>query len=168
MTYDLFRYIFIGCLVLSIVMLITTILLFFLLNIKSAIGDISGSSKRKAIENINNKNRKEASKKKPEPKYDAEKQTTSARLAAESMATSKISPQDRYDVMEASETTALNAEPVSETTVLNAVAEETETEAQVITDDISPVLTQADAGTQAPDFSVEIDITYVHSHEVVR
>ena len=54
MTYEIYRYIFIGGLILSIVMLVATVLIFFLMNIKTAIADITGSGKRKAIENIRN------------------------------------------------------------------------------------------------------------------
>lgn len=155
MTYEIYRYIFIGGLILSIVMLVATVLIFFLMNIKTAIADITGSGKRKAIENIRNKNVETDSRKRTSNKYDYERQSTSARLASESAETSKISPQDRYDVMEASETTVLDNQPMQEVTVLN----ETENE-------LRPVLEYEN--TDNSDFSIEIDITYVHSNEVVK
>lgn len=160
MSYELYRYIFIGGLVLSIVMLIATVLIFFLLNIKAAIGDITGSSKRKAIENIHNKNITTDSNKKVATKFNYENQTTSARLAAESVETAKISPQDRYDSLEASETTTLNTPTTSETTVLSAEPENTPPP--------QPILVYEEASNPSADFSIEVDITYVHSNEVVR
>ncbi len=184
MSYDIYNYIAIGALVLSIVMLIATVLIFFLLNIRGAIGDITGSNKRKAIENIHNQSATNEPSKKAATKVDYESKTTSARLAHESMATSKMSVQDRYDSMEAAETTTLNTSS-SETTVLNAAessqttvlsaaeasettvlsaAEESQTTA--ITSEIpGPVLQYNNAYA---DFVVEVDITYVHSQEVVR
>lgn len=155
MTYEIYRYIFIGGLILSIVMLVATVLIFFLMNIKTAIADITGSGKRKAIENIRNKNVETDSRKRTSNKYDYERQSTSARLASESAETSKISPQDRFDVMETSETTVLDNQPMQEVTVLN----ETENE-------LRPVLEYEN--TDNFDFSIEIDITYVHSNEVVK
>lgn len=160
MSYELYRYIFIGGLVLSIVMLITTVLIFLLLNIKAAIGDITGSSKRKAIENIHNKNVTTDSNKKVGNKFDYDKQTTLAGHTEESDETAKISPQDRYDSLEASETTTLNTPATSETTVLSAEPENTPSS--------RPVLTYEEAGEVVSDFSIEVDITYVHSNEVVR
>lgn len=158
MSYEVYRYIFIGALVLSIVMLATTVLLFFLLNIRAAIGDITGSSKRKAIENIHNKAAASTEKKKA-GKFDYESQTTSAKLAADSAETSKISPQDRYDSLGASETTTLNAAPASETTVPSTAAVQTEE---------PPIAEYEPAVVEDPDFWIEVDITYVHSNEVIR
>lgn len=159
MSYDIYRYIFIGGLVLSIVMLAATVLLFFRLNIKAAIGDITGSNKRKAIENIHHKTVTTHGNKKA-VKFDYESQTTSAKLAAESVETARISPQDRYDSLGASETTALNTETVSETTVLSGVADET--------DAAPPIVQYEQAIGSDPEFCVEVDITYVHSNEVIR
>ena len=157
--YEVYRYIFVGGLVLCIVMLIVTVLLFFLLKIKAAMGDITGANKRKAIENIHNKSASTSAEKKP-TKFDYENQTTSAKLKAESVETTKISPQDRYDNMEASETTVLNAIDGSDTTVLSA-------------DDLSQTTVLSGSRQQEEpkhneQFKVLIDITYVHSNEVIR
>lgn len=160
MTYELYRYIFIGGLVLSVVMLAVTFLIFFLFKIKAAIGDITGSSKRKAIENIYNKNITRDSNKKVAVKLDYENQTTTAKTSEESAETAKISPQDRYDSLEASETTVLNTPTGSETTASNA---ETETVPST-----QPVSAYEQASNINADFIIEVDITYVHSNEVVR
>ena len=190
MSYDLYRYIFIGGLVLSIVMLIVTVLLYFLLNIKSAIGDITGSNKRKAIENILSDNATEKPKK-VQVKYDHEKASKSARLEAETMNTTKINAQDRFDNLEAGET-AMLSEPSSDTTVLSREAETSVlntgssdttvlnqggSETTVLSSaNETTVLSSANETTVLntservadPDFTIEIDITYVHSNEVIR
>ena len=50
MTYDIYRYIFIGGAVLAGLMLVLSIVLFIVLKIPSVIGDLSGSTAKKAIE----------------------------------------------------------------------------------------------------------------------
>ncbi len=54
--YELGRVIFIGGLILAGIMLVITILLFFLLKIPSVIGDLTGSTARKAIADIHTQN----------------------------------------------------------------------------------------------------------------
>ena len=56
MTYEVYRYIFIGAAVLSGIMAITSIFLFFYLKISRVIGDLTGSTARKAIEEIRQQN----------------------------------------------------------------------------------------------------------------
>lgn len=147
MTYDVYRYIFIGGLVLAIVMLLATVLIFFLLNIKNAIGDITGRNKKKGIQNISSKNAKSSSlstKKK--------NSASAANTGYDSAETSKISPQDRYDSMEAAETGILNSTPTNEYT--HPVVQTVYSLERIETND--------------PDFRVEAEITYVHSNEVIR
>ena len=157
MTYNMYRYIFIGGLVLALLMLAAAIFIFFFLKIKNVIGDLTGSNARKAIENIRNQSVSTPANHKK--KIDPAKQTPSARLAAESVATTKISPQDRYDSMDAAETTTLNDVQSSETTVLS---QEVEKPVAV------PVAVHEEKVFDYTNFSVEVDITYVHSNEVIR
>lgn len=147
MTYDVYRYIFIGGLILAIVMLLVTVLIFFLLNIRNAIGDITGRNKKKGIQSIISKNAKSSAQIK-------KKKNSVSALSVEydTAKTSKISPQDRYDRMEAAETGVLNSETTKETKP--AVAFGAYPIERIETND--------------PDFHVEVDITYVHSGEVVR
>lgn len=56
MTYDVYRLIFYAGIVLSIVCLLLAITLFFFLKIPAVIGDLSGSTERKAIASIRNRN----------------------------------------------------------------------------------------------------------------
>ena len=140
MTYDTYRIIFIAGLILSIVMLLLTVLIFFLLNIKSAIGDITGSSKRKAIEG------------KGKTKKEAQKKSTASPAYSEGSQTSKISPQDRYDAfteteVEAAEETSMLSRPVSEP-IVQQYRDQT-------------VLKNAGC-------SIETEITDVHSAEVIQ
>ena len=147
MTYDLYRYIFIGGLVLTIVMFITTVLIFFLLNIKNAIGDITGRNKKKGIQSISSKNAKSSS-----LSVNKKKSAPASNFSYDVATTSKISPQDRYDRMEVAETGILTAEPAKEN------------KPEVVRGSYS--LEQIEIND--PDFRVEVEITYVHSKEVVR
>ena len=162
--YDTYRYIFIGGLVLSLVFLAVTIFIFFFLNIKDAIGDITGSNKRKAMERAKEGKPKTASKAKSKVE-----ETGSA-----SQMTSRMSIQDRYDAMEDSQhTTTLNLEKKNRTKRTAKISKP------------MPVAQQAPqpkqenvAKLQSPnfykpikindaDFIIEEDITFVHSSEVI-
>ena len=52
MTYEIYRYIFLGALIASGVCLAITVMLFFTMKIPKVISDLSGRTARKAIENI--------------------------------------------------------------------------------------------------------------------
>ena len=56
MTYEVYNYIFIGAAVASGILLVLSIVLFFLLDIPKVIGDLSGSNAKKGIENIRKQN----------------------------------------------------------------------------------------------------------------
>lgn len=58
MSYDQYRYIFIIALVLCGIMFVVSIILFFYLNIAKVIGDLSGASAKKAIDDIRSQNEK--------------------------------------------------------------------------------------------------------------
>ncbi len=159
MSYEIYRYIFIGGLVLSGVFLLATIAIFFLLNIKNVIGDLTGSNAKRGIENIRNQGVKTSKNKKAENKHNEQRQS----ITTSTVETSKISPQDRFDSLEASETAILKAtEPeISETSVLSPEllnAQEQPNEAEHTISAGIPV---------NPNFIIETDITFVHSSEVI-
>ena len=56
MTYEIYRYIFLGGAILAGIMLAVSVIVFFVLNIPTVIGDLSGANARRAIENIRNQN----------------------------------------------------------------------------------------------------------------
>lgn len=151
MSYDMYRYIFIGGLALSAVMLIATVILFFLLNVKAAVGDITGSSKRKAIENIRNKNVSSNFDKKTEGKLNKKNKTVYENQNEEFAETAKISLQDRYDNL-VPETSLLNEE--------GAVLNYEEKSYPLLKSDVMKNINS--------NFYIETDITFVHSNEVVR
>ena len=149
MTYESYRYIFIGGLVLSVLMLILSVVLFFTMNIRKLIGEYNGTTKRKAIEKIRKKSSGEVAftgHTAAAPKAHVEVKVHTDGLSGSSE-TSKIKPQDRYDSMDASETTTLS----------EYAAQHTANEPQRSVD-----------YKNYDDFIIETDITYVHSNEVIR
>ena len=145
--YDTYRYIFIGGLVLSIVFFAVTIFIFFFLNIRDAIGDITGSKKRKAVEKAKEGKQAKEKIKKPKPVN-----TTVNQAEKSSELTSRMSIQDRYNAMGNEETAILNHQPDS--------PPQPEPRQQSVNAYTPTVIND-------PDFVLETDITYVHSSEVI-
>ncbi len=157
--YSLYRGIFIGGLVLSIVMLAVAVLIFFLLDIRRVWAEYNGSARRKAIEKIQKHSTGDYTDKVAAPAVPAYENGTTGNPSE----TAKIKPQDRYDSFEAGETTTLN-EGGTETTVLNAAPETVQPAAP--TTQATPVYSAQPV--QYADFVIETDITYVHSNEIIR
>jgi len=156
MYYDIYRYIFIGGAALSVIMLIVSIILFFTLRIPKVIGDLTGATARKAIQNIREQNEKTGDKAYKVSPINLErgkltdKISPSGNLVPQSdshmgagVATEKIGT-DRLAPAHVEETDVLSINPLSsETTVLE----------------------QRDVST--PAFVVEYEITYIFSNEVI-
>lgn len=159
MTYEMFRYVFLGGAIGCAVMVVVSVILFITLRIPKVIGDLTGRNARKAIEKIRKENEqigdksyKSSAVNKERGKL-TEKITRSGRLIARDetpfgtgRVTEKISTQELPVVEQACETellspqTTLLTEPAGETEVLNV---------------------------QQPVFSVEYEITFIHTTEVI-
>lgn len=163
MSYEIYRYIFYGGAILAAVMLVVTVILFFVYKIPTVIGDLTGANARKAIENIRNQNESSGDKLYKTSQVNRERgkltdkispsgslmRDPSGVLGGGAMATEKISTQELPP--EANETTVLDA--ANETTVLNSEFGET---------------TLLDAQSDvAPVFQIEYEITYIHTDEVI-
>lgn len=170
--YDTFRYIFIGGLVLSLVCLAASVFIFFFLDIRDAIGDITGSNKRKAVEMANDTKKAKQQKKKTKAKKGEKTSNTSNQL------TTRMSIQERYDAMEgAGQTSVLESD--SQTAPLTAQTLYTTPPPAAQPKPAAPVQpAQPAAKPQSPnayrpvamrdpDFVIETDITFVHSSEVI-
>lgn len=161
MTYDIYRYIFYGGAALAVIMLVVSIVLFFIYKIPSVIGDLTGSTARKAIEDIRNQNESSGNKVYKTSHVNRERGKLTDKISPSgglirnpseaiggAMATEKISTQELP--LETDETTVLNS--FNETTVLEVSSCET------------TVLTPF-AETNA--FVIEYEITYVHTEEII-
>ena len=163
MTYDIYRYIFIGGAILAGIMFGLSVLLFFLLKIPHVFGDLTGRNARKAIEDIRNHNVSSGDKVHKTSKVNRERGKITDRISASgnvikapigdsggvTMPTEKISTQGLPP--EANETTVLNT--ANETTVLN--------------DDVGATTVLDAQPYAAPVFQIEYEITYIHSEEVI-
>lgn len=161
MTYDIYRYIFYGGAALAVIMLVVSIVLFFMYKIPSVIGDLTGSTARKAIEDIRNQNESSGNKVYKTSHVNRERGKLTDKISPSgglirnpseaiggAMATEKISTQELP--LESDGTTVLNS--LNETTVLEASSCETTV--------LTPV-------TETNAFVIEYEITYVHTDEII-
>lgn len=179
MTYEIYRYIFFGGAALAVLMLLISVLLFFVYKIPHVVGDLTGANARKAIENIRNQNEISGDKLYKTSKVNRErgkltdKISPSGRLIRNptdllgggAMATEKIGTQNLQPI--ADETTVLDA-GANETTVLDAGGNET-TVLGVGANETT-VLSAVEAPAQPESmvtFEIEYDITYIHTDEVI-
>ncbi len=169
MTYEIYRYIFLGGAILAGIMFVVSVLVFIFLRIPTVIGDLTGANARKAIENIRNHNESTGDKTYRSSQVNRErgkltdKITPSGRLIKDpslslhgAMGTEKISTQQLDNQEAVRETTVLTGELTegSETTVLiqNGHANET---------------TVLNAQTYKNEFVIEYELTFIHTDEVI-
>ena len=173
MTYDIYRYIFFGGAGLAGLSLIIAVILFFVLKIPSVIGDLTGSTARKAIENIRNQNESSGDKTYKSSAVNRERGKLTDKitptgtliknptdLMGGAMATTKIGTQQlATEAQQAYETSLLEDTGSSETTVLSTSGAGETT-----------VLEQT-AMEQGADnsnvFVIEYEITFIHTNEVI-
>ena len=163
MTYEMYRYIFLGGLIACAIFFVIAVVLFFVLHIPRVISDLSGRTARKAIENIRLRN---------EQSGDKTYQSSAVNIQRGKL-TDKISPSGRLIpsnatpfgtgvITEKISTQRLACEePAGETTVL-AVSDET----SVLNPDIGVTVELSAPVTQA--FTVEFEITYIHTNETIE
>lgn len=164
MSYEIYRYIFIGAAILCGAMIVTSILLFILLKIPKVIGDLTGRTARKAIENIRNQNESSGDKTYRSSLVNQErgkltdKISPSGRLIRNptdllggAMATEKIGTQQ----LVSDETMVLDSG--NETTVLTGELENSGNE--------TTLLSQTDISNNV--FEIEYEITYIHTNEII-
>lgn len=153
MTYEIYRYIFMGSAALAGIMLAVSIALFFYFKIPNVIGDLTGSNARKAIEEIRIQNENSGHKTyksslvnqnrgKLTEKISPSGQLIKHEVSGSAMATEKISTQQLTPM----ETTVLDAQIMSagETIVLSESVDKPENV-----------------------FEIEFEITYIHTNEVI-
>ena len=168
MTYEIYRYIFIGAAIAAGVMLAVTLILFFVLKIPGVIGDLSGRTARKAIADIRNHNMSANTDNIGSGKL-TDKITASGRLmerrdSSGNKYTDKISTEkliEQNKLSGSNETTLLNN--ANETTVLNTGNETTVLNAVILNSDTAGFKDIQSAGY----VNVESDITFIHSAEII-
>ncbi len=185
MTYEVYRYIFIGAAILCGVMLVVAVLLFILLKIPKVIGDLTGSTARKAIKNIREQNEKSGDKAYKVSTYNRERGKVTDKISSsgglpqnskgqmESLQTAKIDAESfpNETTVLGNETTVLSeatAALTPETTVLDQQTNETTVLSPGIGGETT-VLSESSYDGLSLDsvFEIEYDITYIHTDEAI-
>ena len=164
MTYEIYRYIFLGGAALAGIMLIVAVLLFIFLHIPAVIGDLTGSNARKAIEEIRNKNASSGDK----------TYKSSAVNRARAKLTDKISASGRLvhnptDVMSgAMATTKLDTEELIQSAAETTLLDSTIVENEQIKVRSVPETTLLSEQPNENVFEIEYEITMIHTDEIIN
>lgn len=182
MTYEIYRYIFLGGAILAGIMFAVSVAVFFLLKIPTVIGDLTGVTARKAIENIRNQN--ESGGDKPyltslvnkERGKITDKISPSGRIIKNpshalhgAMSTTKIDTVQLAPSGGGAETTVLSGEqeaPASETTVLSYEGPAADTTVLSYGEPAADT-TVLGVPSVSNEFVIEYEITYIHTDEVI-
>jgi len=174
MTYDIYRYIFIGAAILCGIMLVVSILLFIFLKIPKVISDLTGATARKAIKNIREQNEASGDKGYKVSAFNeargklTDKISPSGKIVQQphvqmrGVDTTKIGTQELQVDETASQTTVLEA--YNETSVLESTAGETSVLSETASLGETSVLNEPIGDTT---FAVEYEITYIHTNEII-
>lgn len=187
--YEVYRYIFIGGAILAAILFIISVILFFVLKIPSVIGDLSGATARKAIEDIRNQNETTGEKVYKSSLVNRERGKLTDKISPSgnliknpsggiwgAMTTEKISTQklsedaaNETTVLSSNETTVLGGG--NETTVLGGNETTVLNGGETTLLDSMPVMNET--SLLSPDmmpsgiFEIEYEITFIHTTEVI-
>lgn len=165
MTYEMYRYVFLGAAIASGVSLMVAILLFFTLRIPKVISDLTGRTARKAIENIRMQNERSGDKSYQSSAVNLER----GKLTDKISQSGRLVPQNATPfgtgvITEKISTQQLPPEePIGETAVLTA-SEET----SVLGPGVGETVPLSPAEQlYRQEFAVEYEITFIHTTEVI-
>ncbi len=175
MTYDIYRYIFIGAAILCGIMFIVSILIFIFLKIPKVISDLTGATARKAIKNIREQNEASGDKAYKVSAFNEARGKLTDKISPSGnviqqhqmqmrgIDTTKIDTQELQVDETANQTTVLDS--YNETSVLdNTGAGETSVLSEVMTSGETTVLSEA---TNDSAFTIEYEITFIHTNEII-
>lgn len=141
MEYEIYRYIFIGAAILTVVMFTASVSVFVLMKIPRVIGDLTGSTAKKAIQNIRDKNINTGAKTYKSSVVNKER----------GKITDKISQSGKIVQKQINSTSAMMTEKIDSQELYN-------NETTLLTEQF-PQLTDI--------FEIEFEITYIHTNEVI-
>ncbi|MBQ8802263.1 MAG: hypothetical protein IJZ53_01320 [Tyzzerella sp.] len=149
MTYEIYQYVFIGAAVLCGVMAAVTVFLFVYLKIPRVIGDLTGTTAKKAIEEIRKQNASTGDKTYRSSLVNQERGKLTDRISP----TGSLYRAETGPIAGAMATEKIGTQQLNETMVLdNVVSEET------------AVL----SNMQGCDFVIEYEITFIHTDEIIN
>ncbi len=177
MSYEAYRYIFIISAILCGIMLVASIIVFFVLKIPKVISDLSGLTAKKAIKNIREQNERTGDKVYSGSQVNrdrgrlTDKMTPSGNIMQKTtdkfnggMRTQKIATQNLETEVLTNETTVLST--ANETTILESESAQTTVlnqETTVLQNETTILSNNSYDGS----FKIEIDITYIHTNEII-
>lgn len=166
MTYEMYRYVFLGAALACGVLLAVSVILFFILRIPKVISDLSGRTARKAIENIRMQNEQSGDKSYQSSPVNLERGKLTDKISQSGrLVTRGDSPFGTGVITEKISTQQLPPEePAGETSVLT-VTDETSV-LSVDVDETTVLDGEAQFAPQA--FTVEFEITYIHTNEMIQ
>lgn len=170
MTYEIYRLIFTGALLLCGIMFVISILLFWLMHVPAIIGDLSGATAKKAIKNIREQNESGNGRQKTKDVKQKRSKRKSKKTLSENQKNHIQGMPNARAVTEKINTQKLARE--NETTVLAGGQETTVLEGMNVTTVLyqaSPVgkMNAAETGKRQDLFTIEYEITFLHSDELV-
>lgn len=189
MTYEMYRYVFLGGAALAAVMLLVSVILFFALKIPKVISDLSGRTARRAIDDIRRQNEQSGDKSYKSSVVNAQrgkltdKISKSGRLIkreanpfSTGVVTEKIStqrlpadaPAEETSVLSQGNETAVLDSGYGETAVLDSGYGETAVldSGYGETSVLQPAM-EAQQPAGADNFTVEYEITFIHTNEYI-
>lgn len=181
MSVELLQNLSVVCFVVAVVLLVVSIALFFVLDVRKLIGDITGSNARKAIETIRQQNEESGDKAyKPSPVNRARGRTTdkispSGRLEkrssgmAGSPGTEELVGQQTAPISNETTVLAQNMEPAGETTVLMqdmGFAEETTLLTPEMNYSNETTVLTPEMGYST--FSLDVEMSFIGSGEIIE
>lgn len=168
MTYEIYQYIFYGSLIMCIIMLVLSIILFFVFKIPKIVGFLTGATARKAIKSINEHTEQSMSQRLKQKKgklYNEIDFSSSGKL----MKKTNVSMDSDSPVTEKFKTASLA--PYNETTVLKQRGDETTVLSQMSSLEETSVLNNeagTENGSEPKEFAVIYDITYIWTDEIIN
>ncbi len=166
MTYDVYRYIFIAAAVLCGVMLAVSVLLFVLLKIPKAVGDLSGSTARKAIKNIRERNEATGDKAYKVSAVNEARGKITDRISLSGAAPAAQGQLRGINTSKIGTQNLTQTDASGETTVLGFNGGEAAAE-QGFDGSSSGETTVLGSETEALNFTVEYEITFIHTDEII-
>ena len=158
MTYEIYQYIFYGSLIMCIIMLVLSIILFFVFKIPKIVGFLTGATARKAIKSINEHTEQSMSQRLKQKKGKLHNEidfSSSGKL----MKKTNVSMDSDSPVTEKFKTASLA--PYNETTVLLQMSSLEET--SVLNNKAG-----TDNGSEPKEFAIIYDITYIWTDEIIN
>lgn len=168
MTYEIYQYIFYGSLIMCIIMLVLSIILFFVFKIPKIVGFLTGATARKAIKSINEHTEQSMSQRLKHKKgklYNEIDFSSSGKL----MKKTNVSMDSDSPVTEKFKTASLA--PYNETTVLKQRGNETTVLLQMSSLEETSVLNNkagTDNGSEPKEFAIIYDSTYIWTDEIIN